>query len=230
MATITDLSPLTDALGRTHYSLRLSVTDRCNIRCFYCMPYENVQFKPRHELLTFEEIARFVGVVAQLGVRRLRLTGGGPLVGADLWQLVKLLAGIPGVDDLALTTNGILLAEQADALRRAGLQRINVSLDTLSEETFQRIARRAGLDRVLAGIDAAQGAGFTSIRLNAIAIRGLTEIDIVPLARFARERDLELRFIEYMPLDGDQNWQPADVLDGAAIRRMLGGEVGPAVP
>ncbi len=141
-----------------------------------------------------------------------------------------MLAGLPGIDDLALTTNGILLSEQAAELRSAGLERLNISLDTLSEETFLTISRREGLDRVLAGIAAAQRVGFRQIRLNAIAIQGLTEDEIVPLARFARERSLELRFIEYMPLDAEQNWHTADVLDGDAIRRTLEAEFGPLVP
>jgi cyclic pyranopterin phosphate synthase len=230
MAEITNKSPLVDQLGRVHHSLRISVTDRCNIRCFYCMPNENVRFKPRDEILTFEEIVRFVRVASQMGVRRLRLTGGEPLVRSDLSRLVEQLAAIPLVEDLALTTNGILLAEQADALRRAGLRRINISLDTLTEEVFQKITRREGLDRVLAGIEAAIRVGFVSIRLNAIAIRGLTEVEIVPLARFARERGLELRFIEYMPLDAEKHWQAADVLDGETIRRIVEAEFGPILP
>lgn len=230
MTSIANTSPLVDTLGRVHTSLRISVTDRCNIRCFYCMPDEQVRFLPRTEILTFEEIARFVTIVAQLGVRRLRLTGGEPLVRSDLPRLVELLSAVPGIDDLALTTNGILLAEQAAALRRAGLKRINISLDTLREETFERITRRQGLDRVLAGIAAAQQAGFDRVRLNAVAIHGLTEDEIVPLARFARERGLELRFIEFMPLDAEKHWQAADVLDGAAIRRRLEQEFGPLVP
>ncbi len=230
MNTISNKSPLIDRLGRVHSSLRISVTDRCNIRCFYCMPNESVQFRPRHEILTFEEITRFVRVVSQMGVRRLRLTGGEPLVRSGLAKLVAQLAKLPHVEDLALTTNGILLAEQATELRRAGLRRLNVSLDTLSEDVFQKISRRAGLDRVLAGIAAAQEVGFEKIRLNAIAIQGLTEDEIVPLARFARERGLELRFIEYMPLDAEQHWQRADVLDGDAIRRILEAEFGPLLP
>jgi cyclic pyranopterin phosphate synthase len=230
MATISNTSPLIDSLGRTHRGLRISVTDRCNIRCFYCMPHENVQFRPREEILRFEEITQFVRVVSQMGVRRLRLTGGEPLVRADLPRLVEQLAAVPGIDDLALTTNGILLTDQAGELRRAGLRRVNISLDTLREETFERISRRSGLDRVLAGIDAAQQAGFEMVRLNAVAIRGLTDAEIVPLARFARERGLELRFIEFMPLDGDRQWQADQVLDGATIRRMLEDEFGPLVP
>ncbi len=229
MPPITNTTPLTDTLGRTHTSLRISVTDRCNIRCFYCMPSENVRFRPRDEILSFEEIERFVRVVAQMGVHRLRLTGGEPLVRSDLAQLIKKLAAIPGIDDLALTTNGILLADLAAELRSAGLHRINISLDTLSEETFQKISRREGLDRVLAGIAAAQQVGFQQIRLNAIAIQGLTEHEIIPLARFARERGLELRFIEYMPLDAEHHWQKTDVLDGQTIRQILETEFGPLI-
>jgi GTP 3',8-cyclase len=194
------------------------------------MPNENVQFVPREELLSFEEITQFARVVAQMGVRRLRLTGGEPLVRAELPRLVGQLSALAGVDDLALTTNGMLLAEQATALRAAGLRRINISLDTLREEVFQKISRRPGLDRVLAGIAAAQDAGFEKIRLNAIAIQGLTEVEIVPLARFARERGLELRFIEYMPLDAEGRWQASDVLDGDAILRILESEFGPLLP
>jgi cyclic pyranopterin phosphate synthase len=194
------------------------------------MPNENVRFKPRDELLTFEEITRFVRVVSQMGVRRLRLTGGEPLVRSGLPRLVEQLAGLPNVDDIALTTNGILLVEQAAALRRAGLQRLNISLDTLNEDVFRQIARREGLDRVLAGIAAAQDAGFERIRLNAVAIHGLTEDEIVPLARFARQRGLELRFIEYMPLDAEQHWQSEDVLDGDTIRGFLEAEFGPLLP
>ncbi|MCC7474399.1 MAG: GTP 3',8-cyclase MoaA [Pirellulales bacterium] len=227
---MSDHSPLVDAFGRVHTSLRISVTDRCNIRCFYCMPNEGVRFRPREELLSFEEIARFAGVVGQMGVRRLRLTGGEPLVRAHLHRLVELLAALPAIEDLALTTNGMLLPEQAADLRAAGLERINISLDTLSEATFQEISRREGLDRVLKGIAVAQQVGFRQIRLNAIAIQGLTEGEIVPLAQFARERGLELRFIEYMPLDGDEQWRSADVLDGATIRGVLEEAFGPLVP
>jgi cyclic pyranopterin phosphate synthase len=230
MKSITNTSPLVDALGRVHTSLRISVTDRCNIRCFYCMPNENVQFVPRQELLSFEEIARFASVVSQMGVRRLRLTGGEPLVRSDLPRLVKQLSAIPTIDDLALTTNGMLLADVAAELRAAGLRRISISLDTLREEVFQKFSRRPGLDHVLAGIAAAQDAGFDKIRLNAIALRGLTETEILPLARFARERGLEVRFIEYMPLDSEQHWQSTDVLDGDAIRSILEHEFGPLLP
>ncbi len=230
MNSITNTAPLVDRHGRVHTSLRVSVTDRCNIRCFYCMPNENVQFRPRNEILSFEEICRFASVVGQMGVRRLRLTGGEPLVRAELSHLVRMLAASSLVEDLALTTNGMLLAEQADDLRRAGLRRINISLDTLDEETFKKISRRDGLDRVLAGIAAAQNVGFEQIRLNAIAIAGLTEDEIIPLATFARSHALELRFIEYMPLDAERHWEAGDVLSGAVIRQILESEFGPLIP
>jgi cyclic pyranopterin phosphate synthase len=225
-----DDRPLIDGLGRVHTNLRISVTDRCNIRCFYCMPAENVQFMPRAEILSFEEIERFVRAVAQVGVNQLRLTGGEPLVRQGLAKLVAKLAAIPGIQDIALTTNGILLAEQAGELRAAGLKRLNISLDSLSPETFREISRRDGLDRVLAGIFAAKHAGFQRIRLNAVAIHGLTEPDVVPLGAFARQHGLEMRFIEFMPLDADGKWQHDQVLSGEVIRRMLEDEFGPLVP
>lgn len=225
-----DYSPLIDQFGRVHSDLRISVTDRCNIRCFYCMPAGPVRFKPRNELLTFEEIERFVRVVARLGIRKLRLTGGEPLVRHDLPRLVAMLARVPGIDDIALTTNGMLLPEQAAPLREAGLRRLNISLDTLNPETFQIISRRDGFEQVLAGIAAAQEVGFDKIKLNAVAIKGLTEPDVVPLGRFARERGLELRFIEYMPLDADGAWQNDQVLAGDEIIGMLQAEFGPLEP
>lgn len=221
---------LVDTFGRVHNNLRISVTDRCNIRCFYCMPAENVAFRPRNEILTFEEITRFVRVVARLGVNRLRLTGGEPLVRTGLSQLVKSLAAIHGIDDIALTTNGILLADEAEGLRQAGLTRLNISLDGLSEETFRRISRRDGLHRVLAGIEAAQRAGFRRIRLNAVAIRGISEDEIVPLGQFARRHGLEMRFIEFMPLDADGNWKDDQVLSGQEIRARLEDAFGPLLP
>lgn len=219
-----------DTFGRGHSNLRISVTDRCNIRCFYCMPEVDVAFKPREELLTFEEIQRVVSLLAGRGVRKLRITGGEPLVRAELPKLIRMLTETPGIDDVALTTNGVLLADHAAALKAAGLHRVNVSLDTLKEETFQRIARRSGIDKVLAGIDAAVAAGFEQVRLNAIAIRGLTESEIVPLALFAKRIGLELRFIEFMPLDAEQGWNGDQVLTGEEIRETVGREVGELEP
>jgi len=227
---MSDRSPLVDGFGRVHTNLRISVTDRCNIRCFYCMPAENVQFKPRSELLTFEEITRFAVLMSQCGVRRLRITGGEPLVRTDLPRLIAMLRDVPGIEDLALTTNGLLLGEQASALKQVGLRRLNISLDTLREATFEQIARRTGIDRVLEGIFAAQRLGFESIRLNAVAVRGITEPDIVPLGQFARQHGLEMRFIEFMPLDAENNWRSEQVLDGQQIRRMLEAEFGPLIP
>lgn len=221
---------LVDAFGRVHTDLRVSVTDRCNIRCVYCMPATNVRFMPRSELLTFEEIERFVGVAARLGVRTVRLTGGEPLVRRELPQLVARLVRVPGIDEIALTTNGILLAEQAEALKAAGLHRLNISLDALSEETFTRISRREGLERVLEGIFAARRAGFERIRLNAVAMRGISEPELVPLGQFARQHAFELRFIEYMPLDADGAWDDSQVLSGREIRARLEEALGPLEP
>lgn len=222
--------PLTDTFGRVHTNLRISVTDRCNIRCFYCMPEENIQFRPRDELLTFEEIARFTRIVAPLGIDKVRLTGGEPLVRAELPKLIEMIRRTPGIEEIALTTNGILLAEQAEALKRAGLDRLNISLDGLSEETFKRISRREGLDRVLKGIFAARRVGFERIRLNAVAIRGITEAEVIPLGEFARRHGMEMRFIEFMPLDADGNWETDQVISGEEIRRILESEFGPLVP
>ncbi len=216
---------LIDTFGRVHTNLRISVTDRCNLRCFYCMPAENVQFKPRAELLTYEEITRFVRALAPLGIQKIRLTGGEPLVRCDVAELVRMLVAVPGIRDLALTTNGMLLAEQAAELKVAGLHRLNISLDALDPAVFQQISRRAGLDRVLAGIRAAREAGFKRLRLNAVSIRGLTEPQIVPLATFAREHALELRFIEYMPLDADGAWSTEQVLSGEEVRDIIDREV-----
>lgn len=224
-----DVSPLIDQYGRVHTNLRISVTDRCNIRCFYCMPDEAIRFKPREELLTFEEIVRFVKVVAAAGVDKLRITGGEPLVRNDLAELISHLRAVDGIRDIALTTNGVLLEQHASSLKAAGLDRLNISLDTLREETFQQITRRTGLQQVLDGIAAAKDAGFERTRLNAIAIKGLTETEIVPLAHFAREQQMELRFIEFMPLDADQKWQEEKVLTGANIRQILRDEFGDLV-
>ena len=194
------------------------------------MPAENVTFRPRDELLSFEEIERFVRVAATLGINKVRLTGGEPLVRSELPGLVSRLASVPGIEDLALTTNGLLLSEQVANLKSAGLDRLNISLDTLDEATFERISRRTGLNRVLEGIFAAKQVGFKKIRLNAIAIRGLTEQEVVPLALFARKHDLELRFIEFMPLDADHAWDKQDVLTGKVMRQLLEKEICPLEP
>ena len=222
-------SPLVDGFGRVHTDLRVSVTDRCNLRCTYCMPLD-VVFKPRSELLSFEEIERVVRVAVARGIRSVRLTGGEPLVRRDLDLLVRALAGIDGLEDLSLTTNGLLLAEQADALARAGLSRLNVSLDSLREEVFEQVARARGLARVLDGLAAARRAGFRGIRINAVSIRGLTEGEIVPLAEFCRREGFHLRFIEFMPLDAEEAWSDTRVLSGADVRRMIESRFGPLAP
>lgn len=216
------IEPLVDRYGRIHDSLRLSVTDRCNIRCFYCMPAGDAAFAPRESLLTFEELHRLASaLVRRCGVRELRITGGEPLLRRDLDVLVGMLASIPGLMDLSLTTNGMLLAGQAVALRRAGLKRLNISLDTVDEQTFQKITRRAGVARVVKGIDAAIAAGFESVKLNALAIAGITEQELVSLVEFARARDVVLRFIEFMPLDSDGAWELSQVLTGDRLLALL---------
>jgi len=221
-------SQLFDTFGRRHNNLRISVTDRCNLRCTYCMP-EEVVFMDRAELLTFEEMAHLVSVAVPLGIDKVRLTGGEPLMRRDLPKLVALLAAVPGLKDIGLTTNGILLAEQARALHDAGLRRINVSLDTLNPDRFRQLARRDGLDRVLAGIAAAKEAGFDPVKVNAVSIRGVTEHEVVPLARYARDNGLELRFIEYMPI-GAEAWEREKVYFAHEILEQLGREFGPLVP
>lgn len=219
---------LLDTFGRVHNNLRISVTDRCNLRCTYCMP-ENVTFMNKRELLTFEEITRFVEIVAPLGIDKIRLTGGEPLLRRDLPQLVKMIVRIPGIKDVGLTTNGITLAESAKALFDAGLRRINVSLDALDPVRFRELARRDGVERVIAGILAAKQAGFDPVKINAVAIRGSSEFEIVPLARFAREHGLEMRFIEYMPI-GAEHWEREKVFYAHEIIDLLETHVGSLTP
>lgn len=221
---------LIDRFGRVHTNLRISVTDRCNIRCFYCMPAENVQFMDRAELLTFEEIERFVRISIPLGLTKIRLTGGEPLVRRDLHLLVQKLSAIPQIHDIGLTTNGILLADQAHGLWDAGLRRINVSLDALDPIKFKQITRRDGYEKVLEGIDAAQRVGFDPVKINAVSIRGMTEDEIVPLAQFARRAGVEIRFIEFMPLDADNAWEREKVLFAHEIIEKLSREICPLVP
>ena len=220
-------APLIDTFGRLHDNLRISVTDRCNIRCFYCMPEEGVKFLPKPEILSFEEIARVARVAARLGIRKIRLTGGEPLLRKDIHVLIAELAAIPGIEDLALTTNGLLLAEQAEALHRAGLRRLNVHLDTLDRERFLRITRRDELHRVLEGIDLCLRLGFGPLKINAVAVKDLVEPDIVPLARYGRERGVEIRYIEFMPLDAQGIWRRDKVLTAGEIVAILSREICP---
>lgn len=220
---------LVDRFGRVHTSLRVSVTDRCNLRCFYCMPAENVAFLPKPELLTYEEIERVVRVATSLGVDKVRLTGGEPLVRRDLPTLVAKLATIPGLS-LGLTTNGIFLADFAGPLYDAGLRTLNVSLDALDPVRFKEVTRRDGYEKVLAGIDEAKRVGFESIKINAVAVRGVTEDQIVPFGFFARESGCEVRFIEYMPLDADHAWERSKVLFADEIVETLSARIRPLVP
>jgi len=219
---------LIDSFGRVHNNLRVSVTDRCNLRCTYCMP-EEVTFMDRGEMLTFEEITRVVGVAVPLGIDKIRLTGGEPLMRRDLPRLVEMLSQVDGIRDIGLTTNGILLADQAQALYDAGLRRINISIDTLDPARFRQLVRRDGLDKVLDGIMAAKRAGFEPIKINAVSIRGVTETEVVPLAQFARTHGLELRFIEYMPIGAD-HWERSKVYFADEILEQLEKNVAPLVP
>ena len=221
------MTPLIDTFGRMHDNLRVSVTDRCNIRCFYCMPEEGVKFQPRAQILTFEEIERFVRVAATLGVRKIRITGGEPLVRKDLATLVRKLSAVEGIEDLALTTNGVLLADQAEELYAAGLRRVNVHLDTLDRERFRKITRRDDLDKVLEGIEVCRRLGYHPIKINAVAVKNLVEPDIVPLARYGRERGIEIRYIEFMPLDAQGLWGRDRVLLADDMVAMLAREIGP---
>lgn len=221
--------PLVDTFSRIHDNLRISVTDRCNIRCFYCMPEDGVEYVAREEILSFEEIERFVRVAVSLGVTKLRITGGEPLVRKDLPVLIRKLAALPGIKDLALTTNGVLLARHAQALYDAGLRRLNVHLDTLDRERFQRITRRDELHRVLEGLDEASRVGFGRTKINAVAVKNLVEPDIVPLVRFGRERGYEVRFIEFMPLDAQGLWSRKEVLSASEIIETLSREISPLI-
>lgn len=228
-ATTDQSRQLVDSFGRVHNNLRISVTDRCNIRCFYCMPADNVQFMSRSKLLSFEEIERIVKIGVSLGITKLRLTGGEPLVRKDLHVLVSRLAVIDGIEDIGLTTNGVLLAEQAAELRSAGLKRLNISLDALDPDVFRKVTRRDGYDKVIAGIQAARDAGFDPIKINAVSIRNLTEDQLIPFAELARTTNTEVRFIEFMPLDADGNWNNDKVLPASEIIEKLASHYGPLV-
>jgi cyclic pyranopterin phosphate synthase len=213
---------LQDSWGREIRSLRISVTDKCNFRCRYCMPAEGLDWLERDELLSFEEIERLVRVLASMGVDEIRLTGGEPLVRRDLPALVGLLARTPGVRDLSLTTNGVLLDRFAGPLVEAGLRRLNVSLDSLSHVRFAEITRRDALDRVLAGLEEAERyPQLRPIKVNCVAIRGFTEQEVPALAELARRKPYVVRFIEFMPLDADQAWKGDDVLSGGEIRALI---------
>ncbi len=215
-------NPLRDAHGRLISDLRVSVTDRCNFRCQYCMPADGLPWLDRSEVLSFEEIERLVRIFARLGVTDVRLTGGEPLVRRDFPKLVGMLARIPGLEDLSLTTNGYLLERDAGALVAAGIGRVNVSIDSLQRDRFFQMTRRDSLPQVLRGLDAlARHPQVHPIKVNAVAMRGFSEEEAVPFAEFARSTAFQVRFIEFMPLDAGREWTPDAVLTGDELRRII---------
>jgi GTP 3',8-cyclase len=215
--------PLRDGHGRMIGDLRVSVTDRCNFRCQYCMPAEGLPWLERDEILHFEEITRLVALLAEMGVTEVRLTGGEPLVRRDFPQLAGMLSNLEDVAELSVTTNGFLLERDAEALVRAGVDRFNVSIDSLQQDRFYELTRRDALPQVLRGLE--RLAAFPEahpIKVNAVAIRGFTEEELLPFAEFARRHPYEVRFIEFMPLDADHAWTPDQVLTGREIRKTIG--------
>ncbi len=216
--------PLYDNYGRAHDDLRISVTDRCNFRCFYCMPEEGMNFLPHDEILTYEEIARVVRITTELGFRSYHLTGGEPLLRKDLDELIRQMLKIQPGMDLAMTTNGVFLPRMAERLYDAGLRRVNISLDTLDEKKFLLMTRRNLLGEVMEGIEAAAAAGFSPIKINAVAIKGLTEAELPRFGAWARETGHIVRFIEYMPLDADKTWSRERVLGAEEILEGLASE------
>ncbi|MCB1036640.1 MAG: GTP 3',8-cyclase MoaA [Acidobacteria bacterium] len=221
------VAPTTDTLKRPMTDLRISVTDRCNFRCAFCMPAEHkYTFLPRREILSFEEVARLAGVLVGLGVRKVRLTGGEPLLRAEIESLIRDLAEIPGLEDLALTTNGYLLGEKAQALAEAGLRRVTVSFHSLKPEVFGRLnGLGLSLDRVLSGLGAARRAGLGPIKLNVVPVKGINDDEIVPLARWAREQGYTVRYIEYMDVGTVNAWNEGEVLSAAEILERIDREM-----
>jgi cyclic pyranopterin phosphate synthase len=214
--------PLVDGHGRAIGDVRVSVTDRCNFRCQYCMPAEGLPWLERSELLTYEELARVIGLLAEMGVHDVRLTGGEPLARRELWRLVELVTAHPHVQDVSLTTNGYLLERQLEPLVRAGLRRINVSLDALAPDKFFQLTRRDSLAQVLAGLEAAERyPELRPIKVNAVALRDFTEGEVIAFAELARRKPYVVRFIEFMPLDADRTWSRDRVLPNAELRAMI---------
>jgi cyclic pyranopterin phosphate synthase len=216
------MKPLVDGHGRSIGDVRISVTDRCNFRCQYCMPAEGLPWLNRSELLSYEEITRLVSLLASMGVHDVRLTGGEPLVRKELWRLVESLSAIEDVHDLSLTTNGYLLARQVEDLVRAGLRRVNVSLDSLAPDRFFQLTRRDSLHQVLEGLEAAQKhPELRPIKVNVVALKDFTEDEVLRFAEFARRHPYEVRFIEFMPLDADRTWTRDKVLPNGEIVKMI---------
>jgi GTP 3',8-cyclase len=216
------VEPLVDGHGRRISDLRVSVTDRCNFRCQYCMPADGLPWLERDAILSFEEIERLVSLMAGMGVTDVRLTGGEPLVRRDFPALVARLAQVDGLEDLSLTTNGYLLERDAEALVAAGLKRINVSIDSLARDRFFQLTRRDSLPQVLRGLEAiARHPEVRPVKVNAVALRDFTEQEALPFAEFARSTSFQVRFIEFMPLDGDHSWTPDAVLSGEELREII---------
>ncbi len=216
------MKQLVDGHGRPIGDVRVSVTDRCNFRCQYCMPAEGLPWLQRDALLSYEEITRLVALLGAMGVHDVRLTGGEPLVRRELWRLVEMLSALEDVHDLSLTTNGYLLARQVDDLADAGLRRVNVSLDTLVADRFFQLTRRDSLAQVLEGLEAAQARPeLRPVKVNVVALRDFTEDEVLRFAEFARAEPYEIRFIEFMPLDADHAWTRDKVLPNAEIRDMI---------
>ncbi len=214
-------APLIDRFGREIESLRISVTDRCNFRCLYCIPDEDIEWLPKEHLLRFEEIVRIARIASEMGVRKLRLTGGEPLLRKNLPYLVEELAALPGLDDLAMTTNATELGRLAQPLAKAGLERVNISLDSLDRENFARMAQRDALPRVLDGIEAAVAAGLAPLSINCVAIRGANDHEVLDFADLARERGFEVRFIEFMPLEHGHRWGEHSLVPGSELRARV---------
>jgi cyclic pyranopterin phosphate synthase len=218
--------PLIDRFGRVHTYLRVSVTDRCNFRCTYCMPARGLDWMPRAQVLSYEEVVRLVGIFASMGVTRIRLTGGEPTLRRGIVDLVSMIAGIEGISDLSMTTNGHALAKRAGALRDAGLKRVNVSLDSLDPDVFSELTRGADVKRVLDGIDAALEAGMTPVKINAVVVRGVNDDHLLEMVDyFAARPNTQLRFIEFMPFDGNggikQHVPAAEIRERLATRFTL---------
>lgn len=225
------MEPLVDSYGRRIKNMRISVTDKCNFRCTYCMPAEGLPWLSRAEVLTYEEIERVARVAVSIGIEQIRLTGGEPLVRRDLPALVHQLSRIEGLHSLSLTTNGILLKHLAGPLAEAGLTRINVSLDSLMREKFARVTRRDQLEHVLAGLAALEAyPSIHPIKINAVAIRGFSEEEVLDFVSLARNKAYVMRWIEFMPLDADQLWRKEDILTGGEIRQIIEAAYGPLVP
>ncbi|MBO6574259.1 MAG: GTP 3',8-cyclase MoaA [Rhodothermales bacterium] len=207
---------LTDTFARFHDYLRIALTERCNLRCVYCMPAAGVPLKPRADMLTFEEIERLARFFAERGVRKIRLTGGEPLVRKDAVELVRMLAALPGIETLAMTTNGLLLEQKLPDLKDAGLTHLNISLDTLREDRFREMTRRPGLDRVLGAIDAALAHGYSGTKVNCVVLRGSNEDELLDFAAMSIDRPLGMRFIEYMPFSGN-GWDSGELVPYAEM-------------